>query len=53
MANAAKWMTEISGVSRAFGAVAEGVDVYAPYGDRSTTYILPLRVERVFRFQHA
>jgi hypothetical protein len=38
MANAAKWMAEISGVSRAFGAVAEGV--YPPYGDRSTTYIL-------------
>jgi hypothetical protein len=40
MANAGKWMTEISGVQRAFGALPEGVDVYPPYGDRSTTYTL-------------
>jgi beta-galactosidase len=40
MANAAKWMTDISGVKPAFGALPEGVDVYPRYGAHNTVYIL-------------
>jgi beta-galactosidase len=40
MANAAKWMTDISGVKPAFGALPEGVDVYPRYGTHNTVYIL-------------
>jgi beta-galactosidase len=40
MANAAKWMTDISGVKPAFGAVPEGVDVYPRFSERNSVYIL-------------
>jgi len=40
MANAAKWMTDVSGVKPALGAVPAGVDVYPRSGDRGAVYIL-------------
>ena len=40
MANAAKWMTDISGVKPALGMVPEGVEVTARYGARGTVFIL-------------
>jgi len=40
MANAAKWMAEVSGVKQAFGPVPEGVEVSARYGARGTVFIL-------------
>jgi beta-galactosidase len=40
MAAAAKWMTEISGVKPALGAVPPGVEVYPRYGERGAVYIL-------------
>jgi beta-galactosidase len=40
MANAAKWMADVSGVKAAFGALPEGVDVYPRYGDQKAVFIL-------------
>ena len=40
MAAAAKWMTDISGVKPALGAVPDGVEVYPRYGDHGVVYIL-------------
>jgi beta-galactosidase len=40
MAAAAKWMTEVSGVKPALGAVPDGVEVYPRYGERGTVFIL-------------
>jgi beta-galactosidase len=40
MANAAKWMTDISGVKPALGGLPEGVDVYPRYGEHHVVYIL-------------
>ena len=40
MSAAAKWMTDVSGVKPALGAVPEGVDVYPRYGERGAAYIL-------------
>ena len=40
MAEAANWMTDISGVKPALGPVPEGVEVYPRYGAKSTVYIL-------------
>jgi beta-galactosidase len=40
MAAAAKWMTEVSGVKPALGAVADGVEVYPRYGEQGAVYIL-------------
>ena len=40
MAAAAKWMTDISGVHPAFGAVPAGVEVYPRYGASGAVYIL-------------
>ena len=39
MAAAAKWMTGVSGVKPALGAVPEGVEVYPRYGDHGVVYI--------------
>ena len=40
MANAAKWMTEVSGVKPALGPVPDGVEVDPRYGEHGTVYIL-------------
>ena len=40
MANAAKWMADISGVKQAFGPVPEGVEVSARYGSTGAIFIL-------------
>jgi beta-galactosidase len=40
MRQAAKWMTNISGVRPAFGPVPEGVDVYPRYAADHTVYVL-------------
>jgi beta-galactosidase len=40
MANAAKWMADISGVNQAFGLVPEGVEVSARHGPKGTVFIL-------------
>ena len=40
MTAAAKWMTDISGVKPALGAVPDGVEVYPRYGDHGVVYIL-------------
>jgi beta-galactosidase len=40
MSQAAKWMTEVSGVKPAFGAAPDGVEVSARYGRRGAIYIL-------------
>ncbi|MHB1021888.1 MAG: beta-galactosidase [Acidobacteriaceae bacterium] len=40
MENAAKWMTQMSGVKPEFGPVPAGVDVYPRYGKDHTVYIL-------------
>jgi beta-galactosidase len=40
MKAAATWMTDVSGVKPAFGAVPYGVEVSARYGGRGTVYIL-------------
>src|SRR5580700_5840735 len=40
MAKAAAWMTEVSGVKPAFGAVPDGVEVNPRYGDKGAVYIL-------------
>ncbi len=40
MARAAKWMTDVSGVKPALGAVPDGVEVDPRYGDHGTVYIL-------------
>jgi beta-galactosidase len=40
MLTAAKWMTETSGVTAAFGPVPEGVDVYPREGDGKKVFIL-------------
>jgi beta-galactosidase len=40
MANAAKWMTETSGVKAAFGPVPQGVEVTARYAPRRVVFIL-------------
>ena len=40
MATAAKWMTETSGVTAAFGSVPEGVDVYPREGNGKKIFIL-------------
>jgi len=40
MANAAKWMTDVSGVKPAFGTVPDGVEVDPRYGDHGTVFIL-------------
>ena len=40
MKNAAKWMTDASGVTARFGAVPEGVDVYPREGDHGKVFIL-------------
>ena len=37
---AAKWMTEVSGVKPALGAVPDGVEVYPRYGEHGAVYIL-------------
>ncbi len=40
MIAAAKWMTDVSGVKPALGAVPDGVEVYPRYGDHGAVYIL-------------
>lgn len=40
MAQAANWMTEVSGVKPAFGPVPDGVEVYPRYGAHVAVYIL-------------
>ena len=40
MVAAAKWMTDVSGIKPALGAVPDGVEVYLRSGDRGTVYIL-------------
>jgi beta-galactosidase len=40
MAQAASWMTDISGVKPALGPVPEGVEVYPRYGAKGAVYIL-------------
>jgi beta-galactosidase len=40
MKAAAAWMTDVSGVKPAFGAVPDGVEVSARYGGRGAVYIL-------------
>jgi beta-galactosidase len=40
MANAAKWMTDVSGVTPAFGLVPDGVEVSVRYGPRGPVFIL-------------
>ena len=40
MKNAAKWMTEASGVTAKLGSVPAGVDVYPREGDHGKVYIL-------------
>ena len=40
MTAAAKWMTEVSGVKPALGAVPEGIEVYPRYGEHGAVYIL-------------
>lgn len=40
MKNAAQWMTEVSGVTPAFGPVPEGVDVYPRYANDHAVYVL-------------
>ena len=40
MKNAAKWMTDMSGVAAKFGPVPAGVDVYAREGDHGKVFIL-------------
>jgi beta-galactosidase len=40
MLNAARWMTETSGVNAAFGPVPEGIDVYPREGDGKKIFIL-------------
>ena len=40
MAAAAKWMTDVSGVKPALGAVPEGIEVYPRYGQHGAIYIL-------------
>jgi beta-galactosidase len=40
MANAAKWMADVSGVKQAFGPVPEGVEVSARYASTGTIFIL-------------
>ena len=40
MAQAASWMTDVSGVKPAFGPVPDGVEVYPRYGAKGAVYIL-------------
>ena len=40
MAQAAKWMTDTSGVKRAFGPVPDGVEVSPRYGTHKTVFVL-------------
>ena len=40
MTAAAKWMTDVSGVKPALGAVPEGIEVYPRYGQHGAVYIL-------------
>jgi beta-galactosidase len=40
MAGAVKWMTEVSGVKLALGAVPEGVEVSPRYGAKGAAYVL-------------
>jgi beta-galactosidase GanA len=40
MAAAAKWMTDVSGVKPALGAVPDGVEVNPRYGPKGAVYIL-------------
>ncbi len=40
MKSAAKWMTDISGVNAALGAVSDGVEVYPRYDGAHAIYIL-------------
>jgi len=40
MKNAAKWMTDMSGVTAKFGTVPAGVDVYPREGDHGKVFIL-------------
>ncbi len=40
MANAAKWMAEVSGVKAALGPVPEGVEVLPRYGANGAVYVL-------------
>jgi beta-galactosidase len=40
MANAAKWMTDVSGVRPVLGSVPNGVEVCPRYGDHGTVFIL-------------
>ena len=40
MAQAAKWMTDVSGVKPAFGPVPDGVEVYPRYASEGAVYVL-------------
>ena len=40
MAEAASWMTDVSGVKPALGPVPDGVEVYPRYGAKGAVYIL-------------